>query len=104
MPTAAQYAASDAEVSPVDAQATARMLVPSLSICRTTDTSTVMPRSLNEPVCELPHCLIQRSSTPIARPKRSAQSMFVPPSSIETMHWSGRLGSTHSFLPQTPEP
>ena len=88
----------------MDAQATARMLVPSAMIWRTTETSTVMPRSLNDPVCELPHCLIQRSSTPIDRPKRSAQRRLVPPSSIETMHWSGRLGSTHSFLPHTADP
>ena len=47
---------------------------PGAIICRTTETSTVMPRSLNDPVCELPHCLIHRSSTPRLRPKRSAHS------------------------------
>ena len=63
MPAAAQYAPSAAEVSPVEAQATASMGTPSAIICLTTETSTVMPRSLNDPVCELPHCLTQRSST-----------------------------------------
>ncbi len=63
-----------------------------------------MPRSLNEPVCELPHCLTQRSSSPRDRPKRSAQNRLVPPSSIETMFSSRRSGQTHSFLPHTDEP
>ena len=56
------------EVSPVEAQATASMGTPSAIICLTTDTSTVIPRSLNDPVCELPHCLTHRSSTPSMRP------------------------------------
>src|SRR5687768_221336 len=63
MPAAAQYAPSAAEVSPVDAHATASSDTPSAIICLTTETSTVMPRSLNDPVCELPHCLTHRSST-----------------------------------------
>ena len=63
MPAAAQYAPSAAEVSPVEAHATASMGTPSAIICLTTETSTVIPRSLNEPVWELPHCLIHRSST-----------------------------------------
>jgi hypothetical protein len=50
MPAAAQYAASAAEVSPVDAQTIARIGLPCLIICFTTLTSTVMPRSLNDPV------------------------------------------------------
>ena len=41
-----------------------RSAAPSAIICLTTETSTVMPRSLNDPVCELPHCLTHRSSTP----------------------------------------
>src|SRR4051812_20063972 len=103
-PAAAQYAASDADVSPVDAHATARILRPSEAICFTWLTSTVMPRSLKDPVCELPHCLTHRSGTPISRPKRSAQNRLVPPSSIDTT-WSSRtLGATHSFLPHTAEP
>ena len=48
----------------VDAQATARTGLPSAIICRTTETSTVMPRSLNEPVWLLPHILTQRSGRP----------------------------------------
>ncbi len=66
-------------------------------------TSTVMPRSLNEPVWLLPHCLTHRSSTPSSRPKRSAQNRLVPPSSRLTMSSSGMLGSTISFLPHTPD-
>ena len=80
MPAAAQYTASAAEVSPVEAQATALIGAPSEIICLTCDTSTVMPRSLNEPLWVLPHSLIQRSSTPSTLPNRSAQNRFVPPS------------------------
>ena len=68
IPAAAAYAASAADVSPVDAHATALMPAPSAIICLTTDTSTVMPRSLNDPVCELPHIFTHRSSSPISRP------------------------------------
>ena len=50
MPAAAAYAASAADVSPVDAAATARTGLPMARICCTADTRTVMPRSLNEPV------------------------------------------------------
>jgi hypothetical protein len=64
----AAYAASAAEVSPVEAQATARISLPRAIISLTIETSTVIPRSLNEPVCEFPHCLIQRSSSPISDP------------------------------------
>ena len=91
-------------MSPVEAQATARIVPPSSMICRTTDTSTVMPRSLNDPVCELPQSFTHRSRTPSSRPNRSAQSRFVPPSSIETTDASLMSGHTHSFLPQTDEP
>ena len=66
-------------------------------ICLTIETSTVIPRSLNDPVCELPHCFTHRSSRPSARPKRSAQNRFVPPSSIETM-FSSRIVGQHPFL------
>ncbi len=69
MPAAAAYAASAADVSPVDAQPTARTLWPSAIICLTAETRTVIPRSLNEPVCELPHCLTHRSSRPISAAK-----------------------------------
>jgi hypothetical protein len=47
MPAAAQYADSAADVSPVEAQATARTLD---RIWLTIETRTVMPRSLKEPV------------------------------------------------------
>ena len=63
-----------------------------------------MPRSLNDPVCELPHCLIHRSSTWSCLPKRSAHNRFELPSYIETMFSLSMNGTTHSFLPQTPEP
>ena len=80
MPAAAQYAARAADVSPVEAHATAGMGVPSAIICLTIDTSTVMPRSLNEPVCAVPHCLIHRSSRPISSPSRLAQNRLLSPS------------------------
>jgi hypothetical protein len=71
---AAQYAASAAEVSPVDAHAIARTRAPLPAsswrrfISRTAETSTVIPRSLNEPVWLLPHCLIHTSDRPRDRP------------------------------------
>ncbi len=80
MPAAAQYVASAAEVSPVEAHATALIGAPSEIICLTCETSTVMPRSLNDPLWVLPQSLIHRSSTPMTLPKRSAQKRFVPPS------------------------
>jgi hypothetical protein len=54
-------------------------------ISRTAETSTVIPRSLKEPVWLLPHCLIQTSESPSDRPYRSAQSRFEPPSAKLTM-------------------
>src|SRR4051812_7692231 len=103
-PAAAPYAASDAEVSPVDAQAIALTLRPCATAWRTTLTSTVIPRSLKEPVWLLPHILTQSSSQPSCRPYRSAQKRLVPPSSAETMSSSDTLGATHSRFPQTPDP
>ena len=88
----------------MEAQATASMRLPWAIICFTALTRTVMPRSLNDPVWELPQSLIQSSATPRHRPRRSAQKRFVPPSYIETMLSSSICGSTHSFLPQTPDP
>src|SRR5215470_11548498 len=104
MPAAAQYVASAAEVSPVEAQATALMGAPSEIICFTCDTSTVMPRSLKDPLWVLPQSLTQSSFTPITLPKRSAQKRLVPPSYSETMLSSAICGRIHSFLPQTPDP
>src|SRR5215467_12501965 len=104
IPAAAQYVASAADVSPVEAHATALIGAPSEIICFTCETSTVMPRSLNEPLCVFPQSLIQSSSTPISLPNRSAQNRFVPPSYSETMFPSWISGRIHSFLPQTPEP
>ena len=42
--------------------------LPCLIICRTTLTSTVMPRSLNDPVWLLPQSLIHRSGSPRLAP------------------------------------
>ena len=104
-PAAAPYAASDALVSPVLAQHRTRAdSVPSLMACRTTLTSTVIPRSLKLPVCELPHSFSHRSPRPISLPSRSAQKTLVPPSPVDTMQSSGTSGATHSRLPHTPDP
>src|ERR1051326_5067634 len=84
MPATAQYAASEADVSPVEAHTTALIGVPCAIICLTTLTSTVMPRSLKLPVWLLPHNLIQRSLSPSDCPYRLAQNRFVPPSSSLT--------------------
>ena len=48
----------------MEAQATAGISLPRAIISFTIETRTVIPRSLKEPVWVLPHCLIQRSSTP----------------------------------------
>jgi hypothetical protein len=77
---------------------------PSRIAWRTTLTSTVIPRSLKEPVWLLPQSLTQRSSRPIDLPYLSAQKRLVPPSSMETMASSGTPGATHSRLPHTPDP
>ncbi len=50
------------------------------NLCLTCDTSTVIPRSLNEPLWELPQSFTQRSSNPIIFPNRSAQNRLVLPS------------------------
>src|ERR1051326_8220979 len=104
IPATAQYAASEADVSPVEAHTTAWIPAPWAIICLTTLTSTVMPRSLKLPVWLLPHNLIQRSLSPSDCPYRLAQNRFVPPSSRLTTFSSLSWGSTHSFLPQTPLP
>src|SRR5919201_3282465 len=104
MPATAQYAARLADVSPVDAHATACMGLPCAIICLTTLTSTVMPRSLKLPVWLLPHSLIHKSSRPKDCPYRSAQNRLVPPSSRLTTLLSSSCGATHSFLPHTPLP
>ena len=89
----------------MDAHATALMGAPSEIICFTCDTSTVMPRSLNEPLWVLPHSFTQSSLMPITLLNRSAQKRFVPPSYSETMFFSLSIcGKIHSCLPQTPEP
>ncbi len=49
-------------------------------------TSTVMPKSLKEPVWLLPHCLTHKSVIPrVSRPKRSAQNRLELPSNMLTM-------------------
>src|SRR4026208_1507619 len=59
-PRAAEGArAGGAELPPVEAHAPASIGAPLTIISFTTETSTVMPRSLKDPVWELPHCLIQ---------------------------------------------
>ena len=91
-------------MSPVDAHATARTGLPSAIICLTLETRTVMPRSLNDPVWLVPHCLIHRSRSPSWAPYRSAQNKLVPPSNSETTFSSATWGWTSSFLPHTPLP
>src|SRR5260370_7035925 len=104
MPATAQYAARLADVSPVEAHATAWIGLPCAITCLTTLTSTVMPRSLKLPVWLLPHSLIHRSSRPSVWPYRFAQNRFVPPPSRLTTLLSSPSGPTPSFLPPTPLP
>src|SRR5688572_15272502 len=63
-----------------------------------------MPKSLNEPVWLLPHCLTQSSGTPISFPKRSAQKRLLPPSNVDTTLASSTSGQTISRLPHTELP
>jgi len=79
MPAVAAYAASAAEVSPVDAHATARTGQPVCAIIWLTAlTSTVIPRSLNDPVWLTPHCLTHSSGPmPRSRPSRGTGSSGV---------------------------
>jgi len=51
----------------VDAQATARMGVPFARMPFTAETSTVIPRSLNDPVCETPHSFTRTFERPSSR-------------------------------------
>src|SRR5262245_17890329 len=101
MPAAAQYEATAAEVSPVDAQATARTSRIDRIRC-TMETRTVIPKSLKDPVCEVPHCLIQIASTPNADAKPAEGSNGELPSPKVTMCRSSISGSTTSFLDHTP--
>src|SRR5436853_4109072 len=80
-PAAAQYADKAADVSPVDAHATARIFE---RISLTIETRTVMPRSLNEPVWDVPHCLILSSPTPYSLAKGSERISGELPSPRET--------------------
>ncbi len=75
IPAAAPYAAAEAEVLPVDAQAIA---VAPASIALAT--ATTMPRSLNEPVRFMPSSLRCRFGTPMAAPSRVAWTSGVAPS------------------------
>ena len=80
------------------------MFFPRRIMSLTTETSTVMPRSLKEPVWLLPHILTQRSLMPSIAPKRFAQKRFVFPSNMDTMFSLSMPGTTHSFLLQMPLP
>src|SRR3954451_14867590 len=74
MPALAAYAAIDAEVLPVDAHTTA--LAPSPTA---TESATVIPRSLNEPVGLLPSTFSQ-TSAPTRPDSQPDRTIGVPPS------------------------
>ena len=99
---AAAYAASAAEVSPVDAHAIARIGLPAATIAWTCETSTVMPRSLNDPECDVPHCLTRRSPSPRSFANRGIGVRCEQPSPNVMTCARGRFGATHSRLPHTP--
>ena len=69
----------------------------------TWETSTVMPQSLNDPVCVCPHCLTYNAFNPNAAPSRGARSSWVHPSPSVRTSASSISGNTHSRLPHTPE-
>src|SRR4029078_1908607 len=100
----AAYAAIDADVLPVDAHTTASAPSPTA-----TDSATVMPRSLNEPVGLSPSTLSHTSapSTLVSQPLRTigvppsrrvitgvfaGMSRRSPYSSITPRHWWVRAG------------
>src|SRR6185436_10167143 len=95
IPAAALYADSAADVSPVEAHATARTFE---RISFTMETRTVMPRSLNEPVCDVPHCFNLNSPTPYSFANPSDRRSGEFPSPSETMFWACRFGRTTSFF------
>ena len=92
MPAAAQYAESAADVSPVDAHATARMGTPRARMCLTADTSTVMPQSLKLPVGDTPHSFKSRLASPSSAPMRGSGLSGTLPSPSETMSSTGSCG------------
>src|SRR5688572_4016714 len=95
-PAADAYAATDALVLPVEAQATIDAPTHLAWL-----TPTVMPRSLNEPVGFSPSCLNQ-TSTPAKSLSRLSWYRFVLPSGFETITSSGMSGIS-SRKRQTPE-
>ncbi len=64
-----------------------------------------MPRSLNDPVCELPHILTQRSSiadlAPVALGPEDVGAALVHRDDVLVANLTEQI---HSFLPHTPEP
>ena len=73
-PARAAYAAIDADVLPVDAQTTASAPWPTA-----TDSATVMPRSLKEPVGLSPSTFSQ-TSAPVRWESQADSTIGVPPS------------------------
>ena len=63
-----------------------------------------MPRSLNDPECEVPHCLTRTSPRPRSFANRGTDVRCVAPSRIDTMFAAVSWGATHSCLPHTPLP
>ena len=92
----AAYAAADAEVLPVDAQATT--LAPSSAAF---EIETVMPRSLNDPVGFAPSTL-RNTSAPICSDKRTASMSGVLPSHSDTTGVRSVTGRRARYASMTP--
>ena len=98
IPACAAYAASEADVLPVDAHATASAPI-RLACVR----AAVMPRSLNDALGLCPSCFSHRSRTPAKLATASRATSGVFPSGWLTISSSRAPGSTSSRKRQTPE-
>src|ERR1035438_7970023 len=89
-PAALAYAASEADVFPVDTHATSD--APSCTAC---DAPQVIPLSLNDPVGLNPWCLNTSASSPPYSAARGPGNSGVQPSLNVTDRKSTRLNSSH---------
>ena len=98
MPAFAAYAAIEAEVLPVEAQTTALAPWPTA-----TESATVMPRSLNDPVGLLPSTL-SHTSAPVRPESQSECTIGVPPSRRVIVGVPSGRSSRSRYSSITPQP
>jgi hypothetical protein len=96
IPARVAYAAIDADVLPVDAHTTAFAPCSAAS-----DTATVMPRSLNEPV-GLTASTFSHTEHPVRSDSHADSTSGVPPSPSDTIGVSSLTGSQSRYSSMTP--